>query len=71
MLGEHGLAVARGLAREVLEIRQDLLVKGRVQLPGVQQILSNPWNGCRKWRCLFEVILMPFKRFRCMHIKKR
>lgn len=44
MLGERGLAVARGLEREVLdmEIRQDLLEKGRVQLTGVQQILPYP-----------------------------
>lgn len=55
MLGERGLAVARGLEREVLhvEIRQDLLVKGRGQLPGVQQSLSYPWNDSCIWHCLF------------------
>lgn len=44
MLRERGLAEARGLEREVLdvEIRQDLLLKGRRQLPGVQQSLSYP-----------------------------
>lgn len=44
MLGERGLAEARGLEREVLdvEIRQDLLLKVRRLLPGVQKSLSYP-----------------------------